>query len=287
MSYAPFYLCDIWGLYEAAGVSVEMRLSPAPSETAEGLMAGRADVSFGGPMRVMLHHERDANCPLVCFGQVVGPEPFALIGARPLDNFRFADLLGERVGVVTEVPTPWLTLQDDLRRAGIDPEDIDRGTPRTMDANVAALAAGDVDVIQVMEPEAELALSAGGHLWHRFSARGNIGFSTFYTTRAYLDANLDACTRMVRSVKTATAHLYDMAPSALAAALIDYFPNLEAEGLSRSLARYQQARIWVRDGVLTPAEFVRLKGALLSSGFINRDLPFDRLVDNRPARADG
>lgn len=283
VSYAPFYLSDVWGLYEDAGVVVETRLSPAPSETAEGLMAGRADVSFGGPMRVMLHHERDPLCPLVCFGQVVGPEPFALIGREPRPRFRFEDLVGLRVGVVTEVPTPWLTLQDDLRRAGLDPSSIDRADSRSMPGNVAALAAGELDVIQVMEPEAELALSDGGHLWHRFSTRGHIGFSTFYATRAFLDANLDACTRMVRAVKAATNRIYATGPEVLADALADYFPDLPRTRLASALARYQQADIWVRDAVLKPAEFVRLKGALLSGGFISRDLSFTDLIDNRPA----
>ena len=38
------------------------------------------DVSWGGPMRVMMHHDADPRCPLVCFGQVVARDPFLLVG---------------------------------------------------------------------------------------------------------------------------------------------------------------------------------------------------------------
>ena len=57
--YAPFYLADLRGYWADQGLDVNIRLSPDPVETAEGLLAGRADISWGGPMRVMLHHDRD------------------------------------------------------------------------------------------------------------------------------------------------------------------------------------------------------------------------------------
>jgi NitT/TauT family transport system substrate-binding protein len=48
--YTPFYLAIARGEWAREGISVEARLSPATTETAEGLIAGRADVSWGGPM---------------------------------------------------------------------------------------------------------------------------------------------------------------------------------------------------------------------------------------------
>lgn len=74
--YAPFYLADLRGFWADQGLEVKIQLSRDPVETAEGLLAGRADISWGGPMRVMLHHERDPDCPLVAFGQIVARDPF-------------------------------------------------------------------------------------------------------------------------------------------------------------------------------------------------------------------
>ena len=42
--YAPFYLADRRGFWSEEGLEVAIRLSPNPAETAEGLMAGRADI---------------------------------------------------------------------------------------------------------------------------------------------------------------------------------------------------------------------------------------------------
>ena len=67
ISYAPFYIAETLTLFETHGVEVEMTLSASPKETALGLLEGRMDVAFGGPMRVMMHHDQDPTCPLVCF----------------------------------------------------------------------------------------------------------------------------------------------------------------------------------------------------------------------------
>ncbi len=60
-SYTPFYLAQLAGLFDAEGLDVDLRLSPSPPETAQGLIDGRADVSFGGPMRVMRRDRRRAG----------------------------------------------------------------------------------------------------------------------------------------------------------------------------------------------------------------------------------
>ena len=97
-SYIPFYLAHVEGLFEGEGIDVDLRLSPAPARTVEGLVEGRADVAFGGPMRVMMHHDVEHRAgrtsPLVCFGQVVARDPFILVGRTPNPAFRFEDWLG-------------------------------------------------------------------------------------------------------------------------------------------------------------------------------------------------
>jgi NitT/TauT family transport system substrate-binding protein len=112
-------------------------------------------------------YESRPDCDLVCFGEVVTRDPFLLVGREPRPDFSFADLYGKRVATVSEVPTPWLCPQQDLRRAGLDPDALLRITDRTMVDNAAALRQGEVDVVQLFEPFAEELIAAGeGHLWY-------------------------------------------------------------------------------------------------------------------------
>src|SRR5260221_436292 len=118
-----------------------------------------------GPMRILEIHERVPDCGLLGFCEVVGRDPFSLVGRKQAPNFKLTDLAALKLASVSEVPTPWLCLQDDIRRAGLDPTRLDRVTDRSMANNVAALAAGEVDVVQLFEPYVTQAVAAGGPVW--------------------------------------------------------------------------------------------------------------------------
>ncbi len=284
-SYAPFYLAERAGLFEAEGLEVELRLSPAPPETAQGLIDGRADVAFGGPMRVMMHHDaaraRGAASPLVCFAQVVARDPFILVGREPNPRFRFEDLVGPRVGVATDVPTPWMLLYDDLDRAGIDPAALNRAPDASMAENAEALERGAIDVAQLFEPYAERLVSGGrGHIWHRFSVRGDIAFTSFYTTREFAARRRGACMALTRAIAAALERIHAAAPAETAALVGPaFFPDLPPEGLARIVAGYREAGVWPRGTALPAAAYARLKAALLAGGLIAHDVPYGEAVD--------
>ncbi|MCH9670654.1 MAG: ABC transporter substrate-binding protein [Gammaproteobacteria bacterium] len=278
LSYAPFYLAAVENLFADHALEVAIITSPSTTETALGLLEGRVDVSWGGPMRVMKHHDADSQCPLVCFAKVVGPEPFTLVGRYRNAAFSLTDLIGLRVGVVTDVPTPWLLLQEDLRRVGIDPSVIDQSASGSLEDNVAALAAGKLDVIQTMEPHAGQALAQGGHLWHRFADRGDVAFTSFYTTREFAQREREACDALTKAMSEAVQQMNSRPVGELAERIHSYFPTYTPGAIAAGLQRYREARIWPADCSLRQPEFVRLKLALLAGGFITHDVPYERAV---------
>ena len=94
---------------------------------------------------------------------------------------------GVRLGTVSEVPTPWLCLQDDIRRDGADPASVRRVTDGTMAQNAARLRDGTLDAVQVFQPYAEDLLASGaGHLWYAAAERGLTAYTTLVTRRAVL-----------------------------------------------------------------------------------------------------
>ncbi|MCK0100681.1 ABC transporter substrate-binding protein [Pseudohalocynthiibacter sp. F2068] len=277
--YAPFYLADRRGYWADQGLEVNIQLSPDPVETAEGLLAGRADISWGGPMRVLLHHDRDPDCPLVAFGQIVARDPFVLIGRAANPRFRFEDLQSGRLAVATEVPTPWMTFQDDLTRAGVDPASLDITPKAPMKTAPARLAAGEIDVAQVLEPYASAAVAEGSaHIWHRFANRGDIGYTSFYTKRGYLEAHPETCAALLAGIAPALSAMASEPASEIAAELAELFPDVPQTVLTSVIAGYQASNLWARETDLPPAAFVRLKAALLSGGLISRDIPYDHVI---------
>lgn len=289
-SYTPFYLAQLDGNFHSEGLDVSLVLSPSPSETAQGLIDGRADVSFGGPMRVMMHHNEaiklNQSCSLVCFAQVVARDPFILIGRHPNPNFSFFDLLRNKIAVAVDVPTPWMTLQDDLLRAGIDPKTIQKTPDASMRVNTDSFKNGTIDLVQVFEPFAQELIEAGGHVWHRFASRGEIAFTTFYALRSFTTEKRDECEALVRAIDTALKKIHISSSIELAKKIgPHFFPDLPTETYASIIEGYKSSKLWPKTTALPPPPFVKLKSALLSGNLIQYDIPYETIIDEKLSEA--
>ena len=282
--YAPFYLALELDAYGKRGLEVEFGRPDSPDDAASSLFGSGADVVWGGPMRMMQYQQLHGDGAVVAFAEAVTRDPFYVVGREPRPDFRFADLMDARFARVSEVPTPWLCLQDDIRRAGFDPGGLKRAPDRSMEENAEALRAGRVDAIQVFEPFVEELLHEGtGHVWYAAASRGPTSYTTLYTSRRFAEANGDALAAMAGGVMEALDWLHGHDADALAERLQGYFPALAPARLAGALARYKANGVWGRNPVLPLEGFVRLKGALISGGFITRDIPFEACVDNSHA----
>lgn len=284
--YTPFYLPFALGTYEAEGVEVTLSTSPSLDTVAQQLRDGIADVYWGGPMRIMVMRDRGDRPEILGFSEAITRDPFFLIGRAPKPDFRLSDLPGVRFASVTEVPTPWMCLQEDLRRAGIDPASLDRNTDRTMPGNAAALRAGQADVVQLFQPWAEELLRDGsGHLWYAQASRGPCSYTTLYATKDMIAARPDELHRMTRAMYRAQKWLAAAAPGDVARALVDYFPDIDQDIFAFAAERYQALGVWGRTPHLPREGFERLRDSLVSGGLIGSRPEFEDCVDNRFADA--
>ncbi|HEY1796090.1 MAG TPA: ABC transporter substrate-binding protein [Stellaceae bacterium] len=278
--YAPYYAALALGAYEEEGVEVRFASATGFGTAPDGLFAGTVDVAWGGPMRVNQLYGERADCDLVCFGEAVTRDPFLLIGREARPDFKIADLMSVRIATVSEVPTPFLCLQHDLRLAGCDPAALDRVANGTMAENMAALRAGTADVVQLFQPLAEALIAEGaGHLWYAAATRGPCSYTTFYARRTVLAAKREELARLVRGLYRTQKWLRVAAPGAVVAAIRSYFPDVPEALLRAAISRYQQLGIWGQTPILPRDGYERLKDGLVSGGFAT-GTPYEVAVDN-------
>lgn len=285
--YAPFYATHALGFYASEGVAVDLLDSAAPGTASAGLLDGSIDLAWGGPMRVMKARDLDAASPLVCFCEVVARDPFFLVGRIEPARFRFADLPALRVATVSEVPTPWLCLQDDLRERSVDPERIKRVAEGSMDDHLEALRRGELDVVQVFEPYTALALrSSAGNILYAASSRGPTTYTTFLATRDGIAKKRAAFAAMVRATRRTLAWVTEHSAEELAQAVMSFYPDVPPDILMSSLQRYRDADLWARTTDVSRQGFSQLAQSLKSGGFIARMHSYEDCVEQSPSVAD-
>lgn len=280
--YTPFYAAITLRAFADEGIDVELRTSPDPSKTLQQL--GADTVSWGGPMRLLFNHDRDPASQNVAFCEAIGRDPFFLIGAAPNANYRPADLQGKRIAVVSEVPTPWICLQQDLRLAGVDPKSLGIAPPRTMTENAALLRTGELDVIQVFQPYAQQLVDEGrGHLWYAAATRGLSTYTTLNTTRSFIERHPQTVLGMTRAMYRTLQWLRAHDGPTIASRLAEWFPELPHATLAACCATYQSLELWNATPVMQTAGFDWLRNAMQASGDITRRIPFEECVEMRYA----
>jgi NitT/TauT family transport system substrate-binding protein len=280
--YAPFYAAEALGAYAAEGLDVSMKMSTAAEKTLVSISAGAGDVVWGGPLRIMAALDKDPAGGYVGFCEVVGRDPFFLIARMPNPAFRLADLAGKRLATVSEVPTPWICLQYDLRRAGVDPSSIVGAPQGTMAENAAALRAGTVDVIQVFQPYARQLIDDGaGYVWYAAANRGPTSYTTFNTTRGFIEKNPDTVLRMTRAMYRTEKWIAAHDGRNLAEAIARYLPDIAPRALAACCNDYKALGLWNRNPVVQRTGLEWLRDAMLAAGYIKTRFSYENCVDMR------
>jgi NitT/TauT family transport system substrate-binding protein len=278
--YAPFYAAQSLGFYASEGVEVELVNSSSPGDGVSALLNEVVDITWGGPMRVMKARDLQPSSPLVCFCEVVGRDPFYLVGRHRRPEFQLRELASLRFARVAEVATPWMCLQHDLREQGVDPSRLDRAPDRSMANNFEALCKGPLDAVPLFEPYPTKAQELGaGHILYSASRRGPTVYTTFIATKRGIDRHRDAFTGMTRAIRRMQGWLTQHGGEELAEITAPFYPDLTRSILVSSLRRYEQAGIWARAPDISRQGFTRLAESLLSGGFISRMPTYEDCVD--------
>ena len=289
--YAPFYAIRALGLAEREGLAIEWLPSETPGGTIEEVKRGRIDAQWAGPMRVLKDHDSTPadGARLVCFGEVVGRDPFYLMGRKGQPPLRLKDLAAMRLGVVSEVPTPWYCLRADLEDAGVDTAAM-RSAGRlvdnlTMPQQLEALAAGKLDVVQLFEPDASRALADGNAILYAASSRGATCYTAFITSRESATKRREEFVALTRATQTVLDWVADNGPAELARVTASFFPSVPQNLLRAAYERYHRAGLWSRTTAVSKTGFERLAYSLHDGGLIAHRATYAECVHEfgRPA----
>ncbi len=280
--YSPLHVALRLGAFAEEGLDVRIAFSPQGSETPDRLLAGEADLAVTGPMRTYVAADRAAPHRLLNLAEVNSRDGFFLLARRPAEPFRWPDLVGKRVILFAEAPTPWMCLQDVLRRHGADPQRIAAVHGLRVPEALEAFRAGQADYLQTAQPMAEELIQEGAaHLVAAMGeAVGHIPYTAFVVTPELRAAQPALCQRAVTALARAQRWMASQEPQAIADLVAPDFPGIPLPLISKVVARYHAMGMWPRQPVLAREPFERLGRILVAGGLIRRAAPYEMLADN-------
>jgi NitT/TauT family transport system substrate-binding protein len=251
------------------------------------LLRGAADVALGGVMRSYVLADQPVPQYLLSIAEVNSRDGFLLLSRTPVPGFSWKDLEGKRLILFAEAPTPWMCLQDVLRRHGVGIEKIQVIKGLAVSEAISTLLAGGADYLETGQPMAE-ELLADGQAYLAAAMAGPVGplpYSSLLVAPDFRHAKPDLCASVVRGLARAQRWMAASPPAAIAELVAPDFPAVPRPLLDTVIARFQAAGTWP-DRPGQPREpYERMGRILVAGGLIRRAAPFEKLCDDSFAQA--
>jgi len=285
--YTPQFVVQHLGVLEQEGLRVELTTATSAAELNDKLLKGEADLGLGGPIRTLQMAEHNSPGRLISIIEVNSRDGFFLLARQPQPQFHWTDLVGRRLILFAEAPTPWLCLQHVLRRHGVDPKTIHVRQDLLTAEAVAAFLHGDADYLEQSQPVTETLISTGQATLVAAEAAvvGALPFSAYLTTPAFAASHAEVLHRFTRAFYRAQQWLAQHSAEPLADLIAPSFPDIESVLRRRILDRYLRLQTWARDPLLRQEGFEHLQDILLGAGFITRRFPYSDHVNVEFAQA--
>ena len=283
--YAPYYVTLQRGLFAEQGLEVETTVPGDGRLVLAGQASGDLDVALGGIMRSLVSYNAGESDAPLHFTRVNDRDGFFLVGRSAA--FDWPDLLGRRLILFSEAPTPWYVLRALLRERGLDPDRIPAVPGMPAPEAAAAFQRGEADFLQAPAQVAEALVAAGGATIVAEMAHeaGPIPYSSYSATRAVLDTQREALGALIRAHVAALAWMRAATGAEIWETIAPSFPEADAAVYRRAVERYHRLGVWSSDATLPRASFDRLADLMQRGGLIERVAPYEACCDDSLTRA--
>ena len=273
--YAPYFVAVQRGLFEREGIELPAQVYGDGRLVQAGLERGELDIGIGGIMRSLELYDRGAATVPIHFARINDRDGFFLLGRT--ETFDWPDLLGKRLILFAEAPTPWYVLRGFLIERGLDPDRVQPIAGLPADRAAAAFRAGQADFLETPAPVAEELVRAGEAVILRSMAQevGPLPYSSYCARPDFLDRAEDAIAGVVRAHVDALNWMRSVSGAEIWAAIRPAFADGDPEILRRAVERYQQLGVWSSDATLPRAGYDRLAELLHKGGLISRIAPYE------------
>ena len=183
---------------------------------------------------------------------------------------------------------PYMTFIYVLLKNGLKPgEDVEVINNIQFNLMGGAFEGGTGDYVTLFEPTATLFERSGsGHIVANVGLEsGEVPYTTFMTMPDTIKKEPKLVESFIRAVYKAQLWLKDATDAEAAEAMLEFFPDADAETLKIVANSYRKTDSWMADPIMTEEAFTRLQDIIDINGELKARVEFGELVDNSFAEA--
>jgi NitT/TauT family transport system substrate-binding protein len=279
--YSPLLYTISGGFLKAQGLEASYQIATPDKTIPASLKDGSIQLAQLAVAASFPELERGEQPEIVHFAQINQRDGFFLAGRPQTTAFDWQQLIGKKI-LIDHLFQPLAMFKYALYKLGIDApqlEIVDAGDVTAMDA---AFRAGHADYIHQQGPapqqleyegKAKIVAAIGEVI-------GEVAFSSLCATRTWL-ATAQAQAFM-RAYRQACAAILETPAAEIAASEAHFFPHIELEVLTQTIAAYQKLGCWAADPTISVNSYNTLLDVFLYNGMITQRHPYQAAIVSPP-----
>lgn len=281
--YLPMYVALNQGYFKENGLDVAMKTSQGTDKGMAALLSGSADIVLIGPEATIYVANSESPVKPRIFSALTATDGFLLMSRKPVEKFDWSMLKGKNVMSFRPGSNPDVFLEAALRKNGLNPRaDLKLVNNISPAARTGAWMAGQTDYAIFLEPEAgNLERAGNGQVVASIGQEvGQVDFTVFTSTDAYLQKNPQVAQAWVKAIAKAQKYVAVAQPADLARHIAEYFPGVTSAELVKTVERYRKLQLWKTSTLVQEQAMESLQDMLEASGQLERAkrVKYDRLV---------
>lgn len=280
--YTPQYLADKLGYFEEEGLDVEFILTPGADKVTASVLSGDVQIGFCGSEATIYVYNQGEKDYLVNFAGLTKRDGSFIVSREKIKDFTLNDLKGKYVIGGRKGGMPVMTFEYALKEAGIDPnKDLTIDTSIEFASMSGAFIGGTGDFVNLFEPNAlKLEKEGYGYVVASLGELGGVVPYTSYNARkSYIKENPDVIKGYTKAINKALKYTREHEPKELAKELVDYFPDTSIADLEKIIKRYKDNDSWFETTKISKEDFDHIQEIIKSAGELQKQAPYDKLVD--------
>ena len=287
--YVPQYVGVSEGIFEKYNLDVEIILASGADKVMATLLSGDAEIGLMGPEASIYVYAQGRKDYAITFAQLTQKDGSFIVGRESNENFKLEDLSGKSILAGRRGGMPLMTLEYVLKEANLNPvkddttANINLRTDIAFAAQAGAFISGEGDYTTLFEPTAsELELAGKGYVLASVGAyTDNVAYTCYQALKSYIDENNEKIDNFTKAIAESITWVLTHSSMEVATSIKEFFKETDIKVLTNSIERYKEIEAWSTNPYLDENEFKHLQNIIISSGELDKYMPYEKLVVNK------
>ena len=280
--YAPLYVAMENDYFKEQGLDVELILTPGADKVSAAVLSNDVEIGFAGAESAIYVYKGGEKDYLQIFSGLTKRDGQFILSRHENKDFNLEDLKGKEILVGRAGGMPSINFLNALKKANIDPNDININYSVEFAALSGTFVGGMGDYVNLFEPTATVVSKENyGYIVANIGQlSGEVPYTTFYARKSYINENEKTIQNFTKALTKGLNYTHTHSSKEIAEVILPQFSSISLDDLTTIVDNYKKADSWFSDTIVPEQSFINLEDMMKDNNLLENYVPYKDLVKN-------